>query len=241
MGHIMISERMLRYWYPNEQKNGTFIFYNWIRQHTNSQQRVLNLGAGPASKNPLKIFRGEVARVVGADIDPIVLVNDELDEAHVIDGTHLPFEENCFDLAFSDYVLEHVEFPEPFLKEVYRVLKPGGIFFFRTPNRYHYVSLIAQYTPHWLHALLANRARILPGDAHEPYPTFHRLNTQKKIQTLANKVGFSQVALRYIECEPSYLMFSTIPFLVGVLYERTTNKFDCLAETRANIFGRVVR
>jgi len=237
----VISEKLLKYWYPNEQKNGTLIFYDWIRQHTNSQQSVLNLGAGPASKNPLKTFRGEVARVVGADIDPIVSGNDELDEAHVVDGTRLPFEENCFDIVVSDYVLEHVEFPEPFLKEVYRVLKPGGSFFFRTPNRYHYVSLIAQCTPHWFHELLANRARGLPSNAHEPYPTFHRLNTKREIQTLANKVGFSQVALRCVECEPSYLVFSTIPFLVGVLYERTANKFDRLSGIRANIFGRLVR
>src|SRR5262245_3885502 len=144
----MISEKLLKYWYPNEQKNGTLIFYNWIRHYTDSNQNVLNLGAGPASKNPLKIFRGEVARVVGADIDPIVLGNDELDESHVVDGTHLPFKDKCFDIAFSDYVLEHVEFPEPFLNEVYRILKPGGSFFFRTPNRYHYVSLISQCTPH---------------------------------------------------------------------------------------------
>jgi hypothetical protein len=98
---IVISAKVLNYWYPNEEKNGTLIFYNWIRQHTNSQQSVLNLGAGPASKDPLRTFRGEVARVVGADIDPIVLGNDELDESHVVDGTRLPFEEKCFDIAFS--------------------------------------------------------------------------------------------------------------------------------------------
>ena len=140
---------------------------------------MLNLGAGPASKNPLRTFRGEVARVVGADIDPIVLSNGELDESYVVDGARLPFEESSFDIALSDYVLEHVQFPDPFLKEVYRVLKPGGSFFFRTPNRYHYVSLVAQCTPHWLHELLANRARELPSDAHEPYPTFHRLNSKR--------------------------------------------------------------
>jgi SAM-dependent methyltransferase len=237
----VISGKRLKYWYPDEQENGTLIFYNWIRQHTKLQQTVLNLGAGPASRDPVKTFRGEVARVVGADIDPIVSANDELDESHVVDGARLPFDEHTFDIAFSDYVLEHVECPELFLKEVYRVLKPGGSFFFRTPNRYHYVSLIAQCTPHWCHELLANPVRGLPNDAHEPYPTFHRLNTKRVIQTLANKVGFSQVTLRYVECEPSYLVFSTIPFLVGVLYERTTNKFDCLSGIRANIFGRLVR
>jgi len=217
------------------------MFYNWIRRHTNPQQSLLNIGAGPASKNLLRSFRGEVARVVGVDIDPIVLGNDELDEAHVVDGTRLPFEENCFDIVYSDYVLEHVEFPEPFLKEAYRVLKPGGSFFFRTPNRYHYVSLLAHCTPHWVHEILSNRVRGLARDAHEPYLTFHRLNTKREIQTLANNVGFSQVDLRFVECEPSYLMFSTIPFLIGVLYERTTNKFEHLSGIRANIFGRLIR
>lgn len=237
----MISEILLKYWYPNEQKNGTLIFYEGVRDHANLQQSVLNLGAGPTSKNPCRIRRGEVARVVGVDIDPLVLGNEDLDEAYVVDGTHLPFEACSFDLAYSDYVLEHVEFPGPFLKEVYRVLKPGGIFLFRTPNRYHYVSLIAQYTPHRIHQLFANRVRGLPSDTHDPYPTFHRLNTKKVILSLAEEVGFSDVDLRYVECEPSYLMFSTIPFLVGTFYERIVNKYECLSEIRANIFGRLVR
>ena len=236
-----ISEKLLQYWYPNQNKNGTLIFYNWVRQHTNSQRTVLNLGAGPASKNPLKTLRGEVARLVGADLDPIVLGNDELDESYVVDSVRLPFEDNAFDLVLSDFVLEHVEFPEQFLKEVYRVLKSGGSFFFRTPNKYHYVSLIARCTPHWFHELIANRARGLKSDSHKPYPTYYRLNSKKEIQEVAGKTGFSQVDLRYVECEPSYLVFSRIPFLAGVLYERTVNRVDWLSGIRANIFGRLVR
>ena len=104
----MISEKLVKYWYPDEQKNGTLLFYSWVRQHIRQQQSMLNLGAGPASKNPLRTFRGEVARVVGADIDPIVLSNGELDESYVVDGARLPFEESSFDIALSDYVLEHV-------------------------------------------------------------------------------------------------------------------------------------
>lgn len=82
----MISSKLFKRYYPDEKKDGTLIFYSWIRQHTTSQQSVLNLGAGPSTNNSLKIFRGEVRRVVGADIDPLVLSNEELDEAHVVDG-----------------------------------------------------------------------------------------------------------------------------------------------------------
>ena len=237
----MISERLLRRWYPDERKNGTRLFYSWGRQHTNARQIALNGGAGPATKNPLRSFRGEVARVVGVDIERIVLGNEELDEAHVVDGTRLPFDDGTFDIAISDYVLEHVEFPEPFLKEVHRVLKPGGSFFFRTPNKYHYASLIAKWTPQWVHVRLANLVRGLSSDAPDPYPTFHRLNSRKELEKLAREIGFVQVDLRMIECEPSYLVFSPIPFMAGVLYERTVNRYECLSGLRANIFGRLAR
>lgn len=238
---ILISEQLLKYWYPDQQKNGTLLFYGWVREHVNSRQTMLNVGAGPASKDPLKTFRGEVARVVGVDVDPIVLSNDELDEAHVTDGSTLPFDDHSFDIAVSDYVFEHVRSPEAFLNEIRRVLRPEGSLFFRTPNKFHYVSLLGRCTPHWFHALVANRVRGLPEDAHEPYPTFYRLNSAHDIRRLAMKVHFSGVDLRMVECEPSYLKFSAIPFLAGVLYERTVNYSNHLSGIRANIFGRLLR
>jgi SAM-dependent methyltransferase len=237
----LISQRLLKNWYPDDRKNGTKLFYSWVREHVAPNSTILNVGAGPASRNPVKTFRGEVARVVGIDIDPVVLTNEDLDEAFVSDGMALPFGDCSFDIVLSDYVFEHVEFPGPFLREIHRVLKPGGSLFFRTPNKFHYVSLIGRCTPHWFHSLVANRVRGMPSDAHEPYETHYRLNSTADIRGLAARAKFSQVDLRYVECEPSYLMFSTIPFLAGVLYERTVNHFNVLSGIRANIFGRLVR
>lgn len=42
------------------------------------------------------------------------------------DALDLPFDENTFDLTFSHTVIEHIE-TQPFLREQFRVLKPGGI------------------------------------------------------------------------------------------------------------------
>jgi 2-polyprenyl-3-methyl-5-hydroxy-6-metoxy-1,4-benzoquinol methylase len=141
----------------------------------------------------------------------------------------------------SDYVLEHVEHPMQLFTEVCRVLRPGGNYFFRTPNIYHYVTLISLITPHWLHVLIANRVRRLGPDAHEPWPTWYRINSRNAIRNLAQASGFTTVELRMVEAEPSYLQFAALPFLLGTAYERAVNSTDALAGFRANIFGKLVK
>jgi SAM-dependent methyltransferase len=47
----------------------------------------------------------------------------------------LPFEDGSFDLVYSSHVLEHIPDKEKALKEIYRVLKKGGIHFCVVPTR----------------------------------------------------------------------------------------------------------
>jgi len=51
------------------------------------------------------------------------------------DGKKIPAEDNSFDGAVSFQVIEHVDDVPAYLKEIHRVLKPGGIFLLTTPNR----------------------------------------------------------------------------------------------------------
>jgi len=50
-------------------------------------------------------------------------------------GEKLPFESNRFDFACCCDVLEHVDDFSQVIKEISRVLKPGGVFFYDTINR----------------------------------------------------------------------------------------------------------
>lgn len=51
----------------------------------------------------------------------IIFKNTDLEEANI------PYEDNYFDYVFSKSVLEHFYNPEKYAKEVFRVLKPGGL------------------------------------------------------------------------------------------------------------------
>lgn len=47
----------------------------------------------------------------------------------------LPFSDASFDTVLSFQVIEHVANPKPYLSEILRILKPGGVFVCATPDR----------------------------------------------------------------------------------------------------------
>jgi SAM-dependent methyltransferase len=78
---------------------------------------------------------------------------------YIWDGKEMPFDDAIFECAFGTEVLEHCPEPEVVLKEVYRVLKPGGIFFFTVPflwNLHEVPHDEYRYTPFSLERHLRN-------------------------------------------------------------------------------------
>jgi hypothetical protein len=75
-------ERLYDMYYPLLQdgmrmRNGSKLFYQWIRNTGGlSEAMVLNVGAGATPEPALRRLRGEVGRLVGVDIDPIVRCRD---------------------------------------------------------------------------------------------------------------------------------------------------------------------
>lgn len=67
----------------------------------------------------------------------------------------LPFKNSAFDLVFCTEVVEHLEKPEQFLKEVDRVLKPKGKSVITTPNSNWFLYWLLKPLG-WTPALLQN-------------------------------------------------------------------------------------
>lgn len=219
-------------------KNGTEEFHELLAEAIPKGSKILEIGAGPSNRTSR--FLASIGELHGLDPDPDFRDNDALTTASVLahgEGARYPFDDGAFDACVSNYVLEHVPDPVAHLAEVARVLRPGGAYVFRTPNRYHYVAIIASLTPHWFHELVANRARNLDDDAHEPYPTVYRMNTERAVRDLARGAGLSVDALRLIEKEPSYGMSSRVLFFTFMAYERAVNATERAAALRSNILA----
>ncbi len=219
--------------------DGTTRFHALITQHVERREpraRILEIGPGP--DNPTSRHLASLGELHGIDPDPAIRDNAALTSAHVLDETgRYPFDDDAFDACVSDYVLEHVAEPLLHLREVERVLAPGGVYVFRTPNRWHPISLVAAATPHWFHEQVANRLRGLPGDAHDPYPTVYRLNSRRAITRAAAQAGLAVSELQLIEPDPSYGASSRGLFLAFMAYERVVNSTALLAGMRVNILG----
>jgi SAM-dependent methyltransferase len=231
------QQRYLDRFYPRSRGfvDGTTEFHEICARAIRPQGAILEIGAGP--DNPTSRFLATLGPLSGIDVDPEVRDNPSIVDARVIDSDRYAFESDSFDACVSNYVLEHIEDPVAHLREVARVLRPGGVYAFRTPNRFHYVALVARYTPHVVHRLLANRLRNLSEDEHDPYPTWYRLNSRREIRRAAESAGLRVRELRMVEKEPSYGMAARLLFLAFMAYERVVNASALFAPLRVNIFG----
>lgn len=184
---------------------------------------LLDIGAG-AGIIPEMNFKGKVKNVIGVDPDKRVLENKYLDKAYIGFGEKLNFiNSKSIDIIICNNVLEHIKNPELFYKEVHRILKPAGIFISKTPNKYHYVPLIAKVTPNRFHEFF-NKLR---GRSEEDtYPTLYKVNSIKAQRHFASITGFEIIKINTVEARPEYLRLFFLIYLIGFLYERVINFFN---------------
>lgn len=94
---------------------------------------ILDLGCGTGGS--FRLLR-QWGTVVGLDASLVALQFARQKGMHYLtlgDGQQLPFASNSFDLVAVLDVLEHLDDDEKALREIWRVLKPGGMVVFSVP------------------------------------------------------------------------------------------------------------
>ena len=219
-------------WYPPEFRGMYQRFEDRLRDFIPSSTTVLDAGCGSG-----RIFRYEMAegcRVVGVDLGTELRDNPNVADRLQGDLRRLPFLDASFDAVLASHVMEHLPQPKEALTEIARVLKPGGFFLLLTPNRFHYVTLVASLVPQRLH-LWFNRHRGVPE--RDVFPTLYRANTAGQLRRLLEGAGLTVERLDRFETEPEYLAFHPLSYALGVGYERLVNRVRILTPLRVGIIA----
>lgn len=120
---------------------------------------LLDIGCGKMPYKNYILQNSEVTKYIGLDIETALVYDAVVKPDFTWSGITMPFDDNSFDTAFGTEVLEHCPEPEVVLREVYRALKPNGIFFFTVPflwNLHEVPHDEYRYTPFSLERHLKN-------------------------------------------------------------------------------------
>ena len=163
--------------------------------------RLLNVGAGAS----LSIENQLAARKLTFICDRLDVNESETGPRPYAEKSWRASIEHCpqvpsayYDLAFANYVLEHVRDLAASAREISRILAPGGLFILTTPNPAAPEFRLARYTPLWLHQLIR-------GQENEAFTTFYAYKDITVLEQVFGQAGFSVSRDEYYSFTLGYL------------------------------------
>ena len=192
----------LKRWIVPDVTGSQFIYRDALVSHLKNRPRWLDLGCGHQFLpdwvgNPDRELLFSLPRMVGVDGDlQSIKRHALLRDKGLADIGHLPFSADSFDLVSANMVMEHVQDPARILNEVRRVLAPGGLFLFHTPNSSSPALAMGFHVPERLKKRLIG---FLEDRSEEDiYPTAYRINTRSQVIGFGSTTGFDIESCRLV-------------------------------------------
>ena len=214
--------RLEKIFFP-KLKYSQYHYYDVLKEAVPANSLWLDLGCGHQMFASWMLAEEQelakrATRLIGVDLDMEGLKKHPTVMGKVFGNLEdLPFAAGSFNVVTANMVVEHLSAPEKVLREVFRVLRPGGIFVFHTPNARCVVVRVSARLPQAVKTLAA---RVLEGrKAEDVFPTFYRMNTEGAIRQQMAKTDFQLRQLRTISSSAVTAMLGPVA-IVELLYLR---------------------
>ncbi len=201
MTHDYLTELLTTYWFAPPVALWRAVELRTAAEET-YERPLLDLGCGDGLI-ARALFGPDAAVDVGFDPWPEQLrraaQSGMYRHVDLARGDHMPYADGTFATVFSNSVLEHIPDPQPVVREVARVLRPGGRFIFTVPSD-AFRTLLDGYV-----------RRMAAGDAPgaETYARaidvrleHHHYHTPKEWKAILASAGLRMLKARYYIPEP---------------------------------------
>lgn len=178
-----------------------------VRDALSPRARLLDLGCGRGGLVEQLDF--PPGRIVGIDPDFDSLSQHRLPRlprAAALSG-RLPLAPSTFDVVAASWLLEHLPDPATTFAEIGRVLCPGGVFVFITPNARHPLAWANRVAGRLGRAQGRLVDRLYGRSEADTFPTTYRANSAAALAGLCAAAGLSLATLEFV-ADPTYLAFS---------------------------------
>jgi SAM-dependent methyltransferase len=154
------------------------------------QGMLLDVGIGDGPGLAARLAMGFAVVGIDKDSQRLRRLKEKFPRVHVVvaDASALPFREDTFVVALASQVLEHLNNPEQTVKEVYRLLRPGGYFLLDVPWLYELYRGVSAFL---LRQLQASRRAETPTRFFRAFWRFRegRITRMKHTQLVLRLLG----------------------------------------------------
>lgn len=185
--------------------------------------RILNVGAGESIvlENSILSIAGDKFVCDRMCITDCSVKHPNVGECFIASVESMPeIKSNQYDLAFANYVLEHVADLNKSAAEIYRILKPSGYFITSLPNTSAPEFILSKYTPAKFHQFIRGK-----GEGSHAHETQYAYKNIGEFVSIFEKY-FSVVEIRQWSNTLGYLYKFPAINIIGRLYDKMVNHFN---------------
>ncbi len=190
--------------------------------------RILHIGAGMSLVIERSLHQANCEFVCDRlDVEPCRVKDPAVDQCLTASVEKMDsVDSERYDLAFANYLLEHVPRVDLAATEIWRVLKPGGRFFATVPNPRAPEFVLSSRTPLWFHRLVRGK---------HAWETVYAFRSSQDLLQLFENAGFQTLAVRHFGFIEQYLFRFPVLRWLGKLYDLAVNNLG-IERLMGNVF-----
>jgi len=192
----------------------------YLKKYNNS--KIINVGAGISTLIEEEITNNKEYEFScdRIDINDCSTKHPSVNKCYISSAENMSqLKSNQYNLAFSNYVLEHIPNLAKAAKEIGRILKKDGVYIASISNPSAPEFRLAKYTPLAFHQMIKGK-----GKGSEAYETYYNYKNIKKLINIFENNGFKNIKAKYYSFTYGYLYRFPVIRCIGRAYDYLINK-----------------